>query len=101
MMFNDTVSGTVQLYDALRDAIFNDAPLSILYRTGGDLTKSRVIHPLDIAVGTKGSDLVWVHDSLRDGIISLRLDRIVAWSAVTETRQDWEDSPQGRAIAGR
>jgi predicted DNA-binding transcriptional regulator YafY len=96
-----TLSATIALYDVLHAAIERGAPLSVLYATDGKVTKERVLHPLEIVVGKCGSDIVWAHDSIRDGILSFRLDRFVAWDADDEPHQDWEDSPQGRAIAGR
>jgi predicted DNA-binding transcriptional regulator YafY len=64
------------------------------------VTKERTIQPLEIVVGTCGSDRVWAWDSLRGDILSFRIDRFIAWDDA-EPHQDWEDSPQGRAIAGR
>jgi predicted DNA-binding transcriptional regulator YafY len=77
-----TLSATVALYDTLHAAIERHAPLSVLYATDGKVTKERVLHPLEIVVGKKGSDIVWAYDSIRDGILSFRLDRFVAYAPV-------------------
>lgn len=82
MTFTDYAS-IVQLYETLHTAIRHDTPLNILYATGGDIVKTRTIRPLDITVGTKGSDLVHAHDSIRDSILTFRVDRIVAYGQVT------------------
>ena len=51
------------------------------YATGGTIVKERMIRPIAIEVGKRGSDLVIARDSLRHGVATFRVDRIIAVSA--------------------
>jgi predicted DNA-binding transcriptional regulator YafY len=86
MSHTQNITSTLATYDAIRAAIQQRAPLSIVYATRGEVTKERVIRPIAIEVGKRGSDIVVAEDSLRKGIISLRIDRFVAMGAAVGQR---------------
>lgn len=86
MSATQSLTATIATYTAVHAAIEQHRPLSIVYSTGGTLIRERTITPIRIAVGTRGSDLVMAEDSLRDGIVSFRIDRIVAISGAVEDR---------------
>lgn len=77
-----TTQSTVALYDALRSAIDTSGAMNVLYASGGDVVKARTIRPQRIEIGYHGGDLVYAHDSLRQQVISLRIDRFVAYGRV-------------------
>jgi hypothetical protein len=77
-MNTNSIAHTLATYDAIHAAIRTASPLPILYATGGDIIKARTIQPLRIMVGTQGSDLIVAHDSIRQGVITFRIDRVVA-----------------------
>jgi predicted DNA-binding transcriptional regulator YafY len=81
-MTTATVAQTVALYDTLHAAIAQHAPLSVLYATDGKVTKERVLHPLEIVIGKCGSDKIWAWDSLREDVLTFRLDRIIAYRLI-------------------
>jgi predicted DNA-binding transcriptional regulator YafY len=80
------ITFTLATYDAIRTAIQQRAPLSIVYATRGDVVKERVIEPLEIVVGRHGSDLIWAWDSIRGTVLSFRIDRVVAYRAAPTER---------------
>jgi hypothetical protein len=49
-------------------------------RCGGVIVKERVVRPERIAVGKHGDLIICSEDSLRPGVVSLRIDRVVAIS---------------------
>jgi predicted DNA-binding transcriptional regulator YafY len=80
-----SITSTLATYDAVHAAIQHHAPLSIIYATGGEIVRERVIRPERIIVGPRGSDLIIATDSLREGVVSFRVDRVIAVSgAITE-----------------
>lgn len=79
-------SQAVAVYSAVRTAIERHAPLSIAYATGGEIVKERVIRPERIVVGPR-ADLIIATDSLREGIVSFRVDRAIAVSSATTERR--------------
>jgi hypothetical protein len=86
MTHTNNITSTVALYDALRTAIAQRAPLDVVYATGGVEVKERTIKPISIEVGKRGSDLIVCDDSLRGTRITMRIDRIVAISGQVAER---------------
>lgn len=66
----------IALYDLLHFAIANEQPLVILYATKGKEEKARVVVPYDLYDVATGADIIKAHDSVRNAIISLRVDWI-------------------------
>lgn len=74
-----STQSTVALYDALHASIATNGAMNVLYASGGDVVKARTIRPTRIEIGYHGGDLVYAHDSIRRQVISLRIDRFVAY----------------------
>lgn len=77
-----SITSTVNLYDALHTAIRTNGALRVLYSTGGDIVNERTIKPMRIVIGPRGSDLVHAEDSLRGRVLTFRIDRFVAYAPV-------------------
>lgn len=98
----------VQIADAMRDA---SAVILTYVALDGEMT-SRCLWPMAISLTKEKKIAVRGYDTLRRTTRSLRLDRILSCHPLTtpddmeteepqEPHQDFEDSPQGRAIAAR
>jgi hypothetical protein len=74
----------VHLYDELRTAIATSGAMNVLYASGGDVVKARTIRPVEIEIGYHGADVVKAHDSIRRQVISLRIDRFVAYGRMAQ-----------------
>jgi predicted DNA-binding transcriptional regulator YafY len=68
----------IALYSAIHETIERKGAMCVLYATGGIEQKARVIVPARIKAN-KESDLVICWDSLRESVITLRMDRIAAF----------------------
>lgn len=79
----------VALYDAIHLAIARGWGLTIEYATAGETVKLRTIYPIELTTTRATSDnqpvadLIHAADSLRDGIVTFRVDRIRALIALT------------------
>lgn len=91
--------------DAMRDS----AAVVTLYIGADGGQDARVLWPFAVSLTKDSNITARCYCTLRGEIKTFRLDRMLTCHALTtpddmgadELHQDWEDSPQGRAIAAR
>jgi len=102
-------------YDTLnkvKDAMRDGSAVVTMYADGKGEIAARVVWPSSLTLSAANDITCKGYCTLRGKIRSFRLDRMLTCHALTspddmeadepqEPHQDWEDSPQGRALAAR